>query len=216
MASSHAEIAEIATSASRRARIDIWPGVFFAAVIAASIVILALLAVVIWLSFRDGSLGDPDAAWSFANYPTIFLDGFTYRVLANTLGFSLIALVVALVFGVPIAWLVERTDLPGKPLIFTLMAIGLLIPGLRRRDGLAVPAASAHRPRQCRGCSSVLGLARRRSTSPASSAWAGCKGLSLAPLAFIMTAAVFRAIDPALEEAAQMCGRQLRARRCAA
>src|ERR1700756_4614757 len=124
MASSHAEIVDIATNASRRTRIDIWPGLFFAAVIAASIVILSLLAIVIGLSFRTGSLGASDAAWSFANYPIIFLDGFTYRVLANTIGFAVTALLVALFFGVPIAWLVERSDLPGKPLLFTLMAIG--------------------------------------------------------------------------------------------
>ncbi|HEX4194705.1 MAG TPA: hypothetical protein VHY80_16475, partial [Stellaceae bacterium] len=69
MASSHAEIADVATSETPRARIDIWPGAFFAAVIAASIVILALLAIVIGLSFRTGSLGASDAAWSLANYP---------------------------------------------------------------------------------------------------------------------------------------------------
>ena len=32
------------------------------------------------------------------------------------------------------------------------------------------------------------------------------QGLNLAPLAFIMTAAVFRSMDPTLEEAAQMNG----------
>src|SRR6185437_14707833 len=129
MASSQADIADIATSAARRARIDVWPGAFFAAVIAASIIILALLAIVIALSFRIGSLGASDAAWSFANYPAIFLDSFTYRVLGNTIGFALTTLLVALGFGVPIAWLVESSDLPGKPLLFTLMAIGLLLPG---------------------------------------------------------------------------------------
>src|SRR5215467_6433311 len=113
MTSSHAEIADVTPPATSRTRIDIWPGAFFAAVIAASIVILALLAIVIGLSFRTGSLGASDAAWSFANYPTIFLDSFTYRVLANTIGFAVTTLLVALFFGVPIAWLVERSDLPG-------------------------------------------------------------------------------------------------------
>ncbi len=204
MASSHAEIAEIATSASRRARIDIWPGVFFAAVIAASIVILSLLAIVIALSFRTGSLGAADAAWSFANYPIIFLDGFTYRVLANTIGFAVTSLLIALFFGVPIAWLVERSDLPGKPLLFTLMAIGLLLPGF----GSAMGWLFLMHPRiglvnvwiqQHSGIGPVFNIA-----SVVGMGWV--QGLSLAPLAFIMTAAVFRATDPALEEAAQMAG----------
>jgi iron(III) transport system permease protein len=191
----------------RRARIDIWPGAFFAAVIAASIVILALLAIVIALSFRTGSLGAADAAWSFANYPTIFLDSFTYRVLANTIGFALTTLLVALFFGVPIAWLVERSDLPGKPLLFTLMAVGLLLPGF----GSAMGWLFLMHPRiglvnvwiqQQFGVGGLFNIA-----TVIGMGWV--QGLSLAPLVFIMTAAVFRATDPALEEAAQMAGARL-------
>jgi iron(III) transport system permease protein len=193
-----------AEAASRR-RGDIWPGVFLGAVIAASIVILALLAIVIGLSFRTGSLGSANAAWSFANYPDIFLDDFTYRVLANTIGFAVTALLVALAFGVPVAWLAERSDLPGKPLLFTLMAIGLLLPGfgsamgwlflMHPRIGLVNVwlMRSFHLPGPAFNIASVTGMG-----------WV--QGLSLAPLAFIMTAAVFRATDPALEEAAQMAG----------
>jgi iron(III) transport system permease protein len=207
MASSQAEIADIATGASRRTRIDIWPGTFFAAVIAASIIILALLVIIIALSFRTGSLGAADAAWSFANYPTIFLDSFTYRVLANTIGFALTTLLVALFFGVPIAWLVERSDLPAKPLLFTFMAIGLLLPGF----GSAMGWLFLMHPRiglvnawilQHFGAASVFNIA-----SVTGMGWV--QGLSLAPLAFIMTAAVFRATDPALEEAAQISGATL-------
>ncbi|HEX4192967.1 MAG TPA: iron ABC transporter permease, partial [Stellaceae bacterium] len=182
----------------------IWPGAFFAAVIAASIVILALLAIVIGLSFRTGSLGASDAAWSLANYPTIFLDSFTYRVLGNTIGFAVTTLLVALFFGVPIAWLVERSDLPAKPLLFTLMAIGLLLPGfgsamgwlflMHPRIGLVNVWIQQHfHVGPVFNIASVVGMG-----------WV--QGLSLAPLAFIMTAAVFRATDPALEEAAQMAG----------
>jgi iron(III) transport system permease protein len=204
MASSHADIADIAATASWRARIDIWPGAFFTAVIAASIVILSLLAIVIALSFRTGSLGASDAAWSLANYPTIFLDSFTYRVLANTIGFAVTSLLVALFFGVPLAWLVERSDLPAKPLLFTLMAIGLLLPGF----GSAMGWLFLMHPRiglvnvwiqQHAGIGPVFNIA-----TVAGMGWV--QGLSLAPLAFIMTAAVFRATDPALEEAAQIAG----------
>ena len=204
MASSQVEIGGVATSETSRTRFDIWPGAFFAAVIAASIVILALLAIVIALSFRIGSLGASDAAWSFANYPAIFLDNFTYRVLGNTIGFALTTLVVALFFGVPIAWLVERSDLPAKPLLFTLMAIGLLLPGF----GSAMGWLFLMHPRiglvnvwiqQHFGIGSMFNIA-----SVVGMGWV--QGLSLAPLAFIMTAAVFRASDPALEEAAQIAG----------
>ncbi len=38
-------------------------------------------------------------------------------------------LVVAFALALPIAWLIERTDFPGKPVVFTLMTVALLIPG---------------------------------------------------------------------------------------
>ena len=205
-----------ATSESRgaargRGRIDYWPALFLAAVIAASVIILGLLAITIGLSFRVGSLGDPAARWSLANYPQIFLDAFIYRVLANTVGFASVTLIVALACGVPIAWLVERTDLPGKSLLYMTSAIGLLVPGfavamgwlfllhpriglvnvwLRQHLGTAAPVLDI---------TSIIGMG-----------WV--QGLSLAPLAFVMTASVFRAMDPGLEEAAQIAGARWRTR----
>ncbi|HLI21189.1 MAG TPA: iron ABC transporter permease [Stellaceae bacterium] len=205
MASTHAEISTVSATTSAPRRLDIWPGTFFAAVIFASIVILALLAIVVGLSFRTGSLGAANSAWSFANYPTIFLDGFTYRVLANTIGFAATTLVVALVIGVPLAWLAERSDLPAKSLLFTLTAIGLLLPGF----GSAMGWLFLMHPRI--GLANVwlertfhLGDPIFNIASVTGMGWV--QGLSLAPLAFIMTAAVFRASDPALEEAAQISG----------
>ena len=42
----------------------------------------------------------------------------------STAGFSLIALAVSFLFGLPAAWLVERTDFPGKTVLLTLMTVG--------------------------------------------------------------------------------------------
>ena len=84
---------------------DLWQGGFLAAVVLASVVILTLIGIVMWLSFRSGTPGDPDAAWTMINYPRVFLEPFTYRVLFNTLGFALVSLLVALIFGAPAAWL---------------------------------------------------------------------------------------------------------------
>ena len=46
----------------------------------------------------------------------------------NTLGFASISVAVSLIFAIPTAWLVERTDLPGKSWVFTLMAVSTLVP----------------------------------------------------------------------------------------
>src|SRR4029077_10552490 len=93
------------------------------------IVIVVLLATILWLSFTDGTPGDPQLGYTFAHYVEVFTDRFTYRVLGNTVVFLGVTLVVAFALALPIAWLVERTDFPGKPVVFTLMTIALLIPG---------------------------------------------------------------------------------------
>ena len=82
-----------------------------------------------WLSFTSGVPGDPQLTYTLRNYADVFLDTFTYRVLWNTLLFLAVTLIVAFSLGLPIAWLVERTDFPGKTAVFTLMTVALLIPG---------------------------------------------------------------------------------------
>jgi iron(III) transport system permease protein len=166
------------------------PAILLLVVIGTSLVVLCLLGVVLWLSWTGGSPGDPDL---------------TYTVLLDTIDFSAIALLVALAFGIPAAWLAERTDFPAKTLLFTLMAVGLLIPGfaaamgwlflLHPRIGLLnqLLVTGFHLAGPPLNINTIAGMG-----------WV--QGLNLAPLAFIMTAAVFRSLDPTLEEAAQMHG----------
>lgn len=191
-----------------RAHADPWPGVMLAVVVAASIVIVSELGLVMWLSIIEGSPGF-DAITSAKHYRSVFADPFTFDVLLNTVGFSFSALVVTLAFGVPIAWIAERTDFPGKTLLYTLMTIGLVLPGFTTAMGwmfLLNPKVGLLNVWLVQ----LLGLESPpfAITSVAGMGWV--QGLSLAPIAFVMTAATFRAMDPALEEAAYMCGASFR------
>src|SRR5258708_31732328 len=85
------------------------PAVMLLVVMATSAVVLCLLAVVLWLSLTDGSPGDPDLGYTVQNFVEVFSDPRTFRVLLDTVHFSLVALLVALAFGIPAAWLLERT-----------------------------------------------------------------------------------------------------------
>jgi iron(III) transport system permease protein len=196
-------VAELAES--RRAAADLMPRAMLAIVIVASLAILCHLAVVLWLSWTSGSPGVDELSYTTQNYVEVFSDQRTYTVLLDTVTFALISLVVALAFGIPAAWIAERTDFRAKTLLFTLMAVGLLIPGFAAAMGwlfllhprigllnqlLVSTFALAGPPLSI---TSILGMG-----------WV--QGLNLAPLAFIMTAAVFRSMDPTLEEAAAMHG----------
>ncbi|MEA3068514.1 MAG: hypothetical protein QOK41_1921, partial [Sphingomonadales bacterium] len=86
------------------------PVIMLLVVVGASLVILCHLAVVLWLSWTNGSPGDPDLTYTAQNFVEVFSDPRTFTVLLDTFEFSLISLVVALAFGIPAAWLAERTD----------------------------------------------------------------------------------------------------------
>jgi iron(III) transport system permease protein len=190
---------------ARRDLGDAMPVLMLIAVVAASLVILCHLAVVLWLAWTNGSPGDPDLSYTAQNFVEVFSDPRTFTVLLDTIWFSSISLAVALAFGIPAAWLAERTDFPAKTLLFTLMAVGLLIPGFAAAMGWLFLL----HPRI--GLANQLLMSSFQLTGPplnintiAGMGWV--QGLNLAPLAFIMTAAVFRAMDPTLEEAARMHG----------
>ncbi|HLI19844.1 MAG TPA: iron ABC transporter permease, partial [Stellaceae bacterium] len=114
-------------------------------------------------------------------------------------------LVVAMAIGAPMAWLIERTDFPAKTLVFAAMTIGLLVPGfvtaigweflLHPRIGMVNTALMAlfHLSAPPVSITNLWGMG-----------WV--QGLGLAPVAFVMTSVVLRAMDPALEDAAAISG----------
>ena len=90
------------------------------------VVVIALLIVAVVTAFRPA--GDNVAGFTLQNFQVLYGNPFVYKTLLNTFIFAFWSVGFALFFGVPIAWLVERTDLPGRGLVFPLMAIGVLIP----------------------------------------------------------------------------------------
>ncbi len=167
--------------------------------------IAVLVAVLLWVSFQKGIIGTAAATYTLANYQTIFGDPFAYRAMLNTALFVVATTGVALVIGLPIAWLAERTDLPGKSLLYTLMTLGLLMPGIYTAMGWTFIA----HPRigfVNRWLQDLLGLpfAPINVVTPAGMGFV--QGLSLAPLAFILTVRLFGAMNPALEDAGKVHG----------
>jgi iron(III) transport system permease protein len=171
----------------------------------ASLVVLTLLAIVLWLSVIDGQPGDPDMSYSTVNYVETFGDPFAWRALFNTFVFSGLTLAVAMCIGAPLAWIIERTDFPGKTLVFSAMTIGLLVPGFATAIGwefLLHPRIGM--------INTALMMMFGLTTAPFSitNLWGmgWVQGLGLAPVAFVMSSVVLRAMDPALEDAAAISG----------
>jgi iron(III) transport system permease protein len=185
-----------------------WPSgertALFAAAAIVPAIVLGLVAIIFWSSFVD-SLPSGKVVYTLDHYVSVYADGFTYRSLGNTFVFAVVTVAVAFLFGLPIAWLAERTDLPGKPLLYALMMIGVIIPTFFVAMGWMLLL----HPR----IGFVNIWLQRLFDAPdvavsVANVWGMgvVEGISLGPLAFIMTASAFRAMNPALEEAAEVHG----------
>src|SRR5262245_52156321 len=158
------------------------------------ILLVALLSAMVWTSLIVGRPGTASATYSLQNYVAVYADPLIYSALVNTLIFALSTAVVALAIGTSIAWLVERTTLPGKTAVYTLMTVGLILPSMFLAMGWVfllnprIGMLNAWLRGLVGGEFGPLNIA-----TPVGMGWV--EGLALAPVAFIMTAETFRAMD---------------------
>jgi len=99
----------------------------------------------------------------------------------------------AVALGVPAAWLVARTDLPGRRVWAVLLALPLALPSYV----LALALLAVSGPGGATGLPSLAGF------------WGAVAALTAStyPYVFLLCAAALRRTDPALEEAARALGR---------
>ncbi len=172
------------------------------------VLIVLFVAILLWVSVQKGTIGTADTIYTLENYGEILSDPFVYHVVWNTLVFTIATTIVALAIGLPIAWLTERTTIPGKMFVYAIMTLGLLIPGIYTAMGWTFIA----HPRigfLNRWLMSSFGFENGPINIATPIGMGFVQGLSLAALAFILTAQVFRAMNPSLEEAAKIHGMSL-------
>lgn len=166
-------------------------------------VVILLLGVVLVIAFQDHL---DESVYTLNNFRRLYLEPFVYHTLLNTAGFALVGTFTALFFAVPIAWLAERTDLPGRGAIFPLMMASTILPGLFDALGWLF----MFHPRIGMINRWLLDATPFFESAPINilsiPGMGFISGLGMSSLAFIMLAATFRAMDPALEESAQVHG----------
>ncbi len=168
-------------------------------------VILVLVVALVWISFQTGIIGTPSATYTLNNYGEILGEPFVLKAFWNTVIFTLATTFTALVLGLPIAWLTERTTMPGKGLVYTIMTLGLLIPGIYTAMGWTF-IAHARIGFLNLWLIDLLGLSEGPINIATPIGMGFVQGLNLTALAFILTAQMFRAMNPSLEEAAKIHG----------
>jgi iron(III) transport system permease protein len=143
----------------------------------------------------------PPTAYGFDNFNGIFQYP---QILLNTLTVSVAATVMALVFGFVMAWILTRTNVPGRHLFEQLMAVPYYLTpllGALAWSLLGSPESGFINQiwRALGGNSHLIDI-----NTAYGIAWV--MALFEGSVAFVMIAAVMKSMDPALEEASQIMG----------
>ena len=148
---------------------------------------------VLWLSFTYGTPGDPSLGYTLQHYRDTFFDRFTYGC-CGTRSCSRSSLSSSRSRR-PADRLAGRAHRPARQERgITLMTITLLIPGFA-----VAPAGCSSAARASAWSMSLMVLLRLFGSAVHISSIVGMglvEGLSLAPIAFLMTSVVLRAMDP--------------------
>jgi iron(III) transport system permease protein len=164
---------------------------------AAAVIVALVLLPLAYLLVRAGSGG-------FAAWEVLGRRGTAELVLRTVL---LVAAVVAaaVALGVPLAWLVARTDLPAPRFWAAVLALPLVIPSYVA--ALALLGALGPRGLLQRLLEGPFGVERLPEIYGFPGAFLALT-LSTYPYVFLLAAAGLRSLDPALEEAARSLGRR--------
>ena len=181
-----------------------WP-LYVGLVVLLALVIVPIVQLIL-MSLRTGSLIRPGPL-TLENYRTALNSGATWEVLGNTLVFAVSVTLISLVLAGIFAWLTERTDLPLRNTIWSLILLPMAVPPVL----FAMSWTFLLTPRV-----GYLNVLTRRlfgidsaegpfdiNTLPG---MIFVMTLSGVPTIFLMIAGSMRLMDPALEDAARVGG----------
>lgn len=143
---------------------------------------------------------------SLVNYEDVWFDPDTYAVFTNTAIYVTGATAFGISLAASLAWLVERTNIPGKIWIYAGVPMTLAMPGMLQ--AMAYVLLLSPRIGFLNKWMEPLGLGPINIYSLGGMIF--IEGLRLVPTAFLMLVPLLRSMDPALEEAASMSGANAR------
>lgn len=141
------------------------------------------------------------------NYVQVWTDPETWKLFSNTAVYVSGATTIGLVLAASLAWLVERSDVPGKAWIYAGVPMTLAMPGMLQ--AMAYVLLLSPRIGLINKGLEALGIPAMNVYSLGGMIFV--EGLRLVPTAFLMLVPLLRSMDPSLEEAAAMSGANPRA-----
>ncbi len=188
----------------RLAQFHLWHWLVFLVVLA---LVSLPLGFLVLGSFSTASLPTDFsfARMDLSNYEDVWFDPTTYPLFVNTAIYVTGSTAIGLSIAVTLAWLVERTNIPGKMWIYGFVPMTLAMPGMLQamawvlllspKIGFINLAAMW-----------AFNLEKMPFTVYSITGMVVIEGIRLVPTAFLMLVPLLRSMDPTLEEAAAMSG----------
>ncbi len=195
----------------RAANLDLTARVVLILGAGAAIYLIAVpLAMLVFTALRgpaDFLPFEPGARWTLDHLRAVVSDPLIYtRILPDTFVFVIGAVALVFVIAFTLAWLVERTDLPGREIWFSLILFPLLVP----TPVLAIAWIFLMGPNAGwlnLGLRALTGLEGEGPINIFSMpGLIFCQALASTPFVFLLLSATLRSMDPALEEASGASG----------
>ena len=170
------------------------------------VLVLGPLLVLIHTSLLPaGALPLSSEPLTLANFRAAFVQPDTAVLIRNTVWYAGGTVSLALALALGIAWLTERTDLPARGIIHTLMFSWMAVPPLVLAFGWILLLNPNNGVLNI-ALQAILGLRRAPFTIYSMWVMIAVSGLSLVPTIFVMLANILRNMDPQLENAATASG----------
>lgn len=176
--------------------------------IVASAVVLYLvmvpLVMLLWTSLKTTPVGVPGPL-TLQNFVKAYADPALFRLVANSFLYAIGVCAISFTFGFTSAWLVERTNTPGRNLAFTLIYVQLFIPGILSSIAYIMLLSPKI------GLINLIAMKTLGLTQPPLNIYSlyamiFVGGIMAADTMFLLLSGALRSMDPALEEAATTSG----------
>ena len=174
-------------------------------VLGLTVIILFVFAVFPFIELTAQSFYDSSNTLSLVNYVKVYTRSANLNAVWNTLEISILTMLFSLLVAFPLAWLVGRTNMPGKKLFRTLFVVPYMIPpyvGAIAWTQLLNPRVGYVN----RWLMSLFGLSNAPFDIYSMSGMIWVLTLFYFPFAFISISRSLEKMDPTLEEAARISG----------
>jgi iron(III) transport system permease protein len=168
-----------------------------------AVLVIPPVVILIISSFASGrTLQEGHATW--ANFRGILTDKYTYLSLKDTAIFAIGSSALAVLLATSMAWIVERTNAPGRKAVYGLLIVSFAVPSFIQGMGWLLFLGPGT------GLVNTMwhGVFGGTSEFPiyTMGSMVFIQAMTLLPVMFLLIAPAMRAADPGLEEAAATSG----------